>query len=189
MLLYRSLFHRVRFILDDVHDILSCYLNLYAVIWWNTALLGTISRWWFFQRKELCFRSSVWFFRQRMPLIVIICIPFYCSSWIANWRHDFPYLYLACQYWYVYLYLYVLRKLILAIESDLFLLLYISYRKCEWNFGWYGNEKGWILIFIVTVGFPLGVQMQIFWAPAFSVACRLMIILHASVAVIVECLS
>lgn len=51
------------------------------------------------------------------------------------------------------------------------------------------NKKVGIPILIVTVGFQLGVQMQIFWEPVFSVACRLMIILHASVAVIVECLS
>lgn len=51
------------------------------------------------------------------------------------------------------------------------------------------NKKAGIPILFVTLGFQLGVQMQIFWEPVFSVVCRLMIILHASVAVIVECLS
>lgn len=49
-------FYRVRFmLLDDDRDDLSCCMNLFAVIWWNTALFGTVSRWWVFQRKELCF--------------------------------------------------------------------------------------------------------------------------------------
>ena len=39
----------------NVDDDISCNLDFIAVIWWNSTLFGTISRWRFLQRKEFCF--------------------------------------------------------------------------------------------------------------------------------------
>lgn len=62
---------RTWFLLMMIVIIFLVGVEFIAVIWWDTALFRTISRWWFFQRKEFCFWPSVWCLNLSMPLIIL----------------------------------------------------------------------------------------------------------------------
>lgn len=54
-LLTLIIWDKVVVLVHDYNDYISCGMGFVAVIWWDTALFGTIPRWWIFRRKEFCF--------------------------------------------------------------------------------------------------------------------------------------